>query len=192
MNLKSNISQNPPCSCEKKTILIEDLNKTDPCNETQFTTVGGWFKTSSIHVAVVQEVITELHCHIRGFTTPLPKKLNYKRVFNEQQERDLILYFQISEIFTQFLDFKRETGICSPNPEVLLNSYRSVESNFEWRSFDGDSLNYTGHLDYTGDLDLDYSDLFYTSFGTSNGTSIFGKSIIANLIIDRPSPTNGI
>ena len=117
---------------------------------------------------------------------------DHEQVFNEQQERDLILFFQISETFTQFLDFKRETGICSPYPEVLLNSYRSVESNFEWRSFDGDSLNYTGHLDYTGDLDLDYSDLFYTSFGTSNGTSIFGKSIIANLIIDRPSPTNGI
>ena len=86
----------------------------------------------------------------------------------------------------KFADFKRETGICSSSPVVLLNSYRSVESNFEWRSFDGDSLN------YTGDLDLDYSDLFYTSFGTSNGTSLFGKSIIANLIIDRPSPTNGI
>ena len=94
--------------------------------------------------------------------------LDHEQVFNKKQENDLVLFFQISNIFDKFYEYTKKNGIeCMLNPFVWLNSYKSQETNFEWRYFDGRKVNYTGE----GPTGYLYA-WDYTAFGNN---TIFGK-----------------
>ena len=87
------------------------------------------------------------------------------------------LFLQITDVFDHFNDFIIEHGLFQTLPKILLNSYKSRETNFEWRHFNGTKLNYTGHFpDATpteGPLDDDWD---YTAFSNNE---IMGKSIFS-------------
>ena len=88
------------------------------------------------------------------------------------------MFLQITDVFDHFADFVIEHGLFQTSPKILLNSYKSRETNFEWRHFNGTKLNYTGHFpegSFNGDWD-------YTAFSNNE---IMGKSIGFSIIIYR-------
>ena len=96
-------------------------------------------------------------------------------VTNEAQDRDLGLFFQITDVFDHFNEFIIEHDLFYTHPMVLLNIYKSRETNFEWSHFDGVKVNYTGHFPLVGHTDgpLD-GDWDYTAFSNNE---IMGESI---------------
>ena len=101
--------------------------------------------------------------------------INFNQVSNEAQDQDLALFLQITDAFYHFNDFIIEHGLFHTSPTFLLNSYKSRETNFEWRHFNGTKLNYTGHFPVAGltegPLDGDWD---YTAFSNNE---IIGKTI---------------
>ena len=90
------------------------------------------------------------------------------------------LFFQITDVFDNFNEFIIEHGLFYTYAMVLLNIYKSHETNFEWSHFDGTKLNYTGHFPVVGHTDgpLD-SDWDYTAFSNNE---IIGESTFLILI----------
>ena len=59
------------------------------------------------------------------------------------QERDLLLYLDITPPFSNWTSFCRQTK-CPHTPQIVINGYTSFDTNFEWRHFDGTRLDYVG------------------------------------------------
>ena len=55
------------------------------------------------------------------------------------QERDLVLYLDITPPFSNWISYCRQTE-CPTTPHIVINGYLSFETNFEWRHFDGTRL----------------------------------------------------
>ena len=89
------------------------------------------------------------------------------------------MFLQITDVFDHFDDFIIEYGLFQTSPKILLNSYKSRETNFEWRHFNGTKLNYTGHFPVAGPTEgpLD-GDWDYTAFSDNE---IMGKIIFLKL-----------
>ena len=69
-------------------------------------------------------------------------------VDNAVQERDLKLYLEITPPFSNWTSYCTYNGLwqttCLYNPEIVINGYKSIHTNFEWRHFDGTKLDYLG------------------------------------------------
>ena len=69
-------------------------------------------------------------------------------VDNAVQERDLKLYLEITPPFSNWTSYCTYNGLwqttCLYDPEIVINGYKSIHTNFEWRHFDGTKLDYLG------------------------------------------------
>lgn len=74
------------------------------------------------------------------------------------QENDLLLYLQISETFWNWTSVHKKYNVIESYPNIVLNGYKSRETNYQWNHFDGTQLEYFGlHDDDQPSLDLVFS-----------------------------------
>ena len=82
------------------------------------------------------------------------------------------IQFKVLNIFADYDDKYQEAhGLWSPNPVIILDGLKSVETEFKWTKLDGTMLNYTGNYD------VDYG---FTAFSENQ---IYGNFVENNIAI---------
>ena len=88
------------------------------------------------------------------------------------QERDLLLYLDITPPFSNWTSFCGQTK-CPHTPQIVINGYMSFETNFEWKHFDDTRLDYAG----TSIPHFNASN-FNTTYSTFYGTEVNSKYLL--------------
>lgn len=88
---------------------------------------------------------------------------------NAAQERDLQLYLRITPPFSNWTSYCEQNKLwqstCLYEPQIVVDSYKSLETNFEWRHFDGTKLDYFGNL----------ASVWQDSYSSFSGTNLSGE-----------------
>ena len=91
------------------------------------------------------------------------------------QERDLLLYLDITSPFSNWTSFS--------DPTIVINGYMSFDTNFEWRHFDGTRIDYVGTFINEYGSDSSYLKTMYsTFFFNSTGIELNSKYSFNDLI----------
>ena len=86
------------------------------------------------------------------------------------QERDLLLYLDITPPFSNWISYCKETQ-CPAVPTIIINGYMSFGTNFEWRHFDDTRLDYVGTFENEYHSDPFHFNTTYSTFAL-NSTGI--------------------
>ena len=81
------------------------------------------------------------------------------------------IQFKVLDIFADYDEYQEANGLWSPNPVIILDGLKSIETEFKWTKLDGTMLNYTGNYD------VDYG---FTAFSENQ---IYGNFVENNIAI---------
>ena len=89
------------------------------------------------------------------------------------------IQFKVLDIFADYgYKYQEAHGMWSPNPVIILNGLKSLETEFKWTKLDGSLLNYTGQIFQSDKDDVDYG---FTTFSENQIHGNVVKSNIARL-----------